>query len=158
MAGCLVLQAMSRINQISTLRPAGAAHRLHSLILDRHDKPFAWGIRDCCMWAADAVYAVTQRDLAHDIRGCYWSARQAIRFVQARGGMYAMVTTRMGNEIDVSDAIDGDVCLLLPRVHENIPGLGALGVLWRGSILAQGDKGLTVHRTDNASAWWGSNP
>jgi hypothetical protein len=159
MARCFVLQKMSRIDQISKLRPAGSAHRLHALILDRHDKPFVWGIRDCCLWAADAVYAVTQRDLAHDIRGCYWSARQAVRFVQARGGMYSMVTARMGDPIHMADAIDGDVCLLLPSQEQQpIPGLGALGVLWRGSILAQGDKGLTVHRTDNASAWWGANP
>ena len=150
---------MSRLHNISALRPAGAAHRLHALVLDRYDKPFAWGIRDCCLWAADAVYAVTLRDMACDIRGSYWSARQAARVLRDRGGLEAMVTQRMGAPINAADAIDGDVCLLLPtQEHQTIPGLGALGVLWRGSILAQGDKGLTVHRTDNAAAWWGANP
>lgn len=149
---------MSRINQISQLRPAGAAHRLHALVLERHDQPFAWGIRDCCLWAADAVFAVTQRDLAADIRGSYWSARQAARVVRDRGGLQALVTDRMGAPIALSDAIDGDVCLLVPEAQEHIPGLDALGVLWRGSILAQGDKGLCVHRTNMASAWWGANP
>ena len=149
---------MTRLAQISLLRPAGAAHRLHALVLDRHDKPFVWGIRDCCLWAADAAHAVTGRDMASDLRGCYWSARQAIHLVRDRGGMEAMVTARMGEPIDVSEAIDGDVCLLRPEVHECIPGLGALGVLWRGSILAQGDKGLAVHRINNATTWWGANP
>ena len=149
---------MSRINQISQLRPAGAAHRLHALVLERHDQPFAWGIRDCCLWAADAVFAVTQRDLAADIRGSYWSARQAARVVRDRGGLQALVTDRMGAPIALSDAIDGDVCLLAPEAHEFIPGLGALGVLWRGSILAQADKGLAVHRANCAAMWWGAQP
>ena len=143
---------------ISQLRPAGAAHRLHELVIERHDKPFAWGIRDCCLWAADAVHAVTRRDLASDVRGAYWSARQAARLVRDRGGMEAMVTERMGQPIDVSEAIDGDVCLLAPEAHEPIPGLGALGILWRGSILAQGDRGLSVMRTTCAHIWWGANP
>ena len=149
---------MSRLHQISQLRPAGAAHRLHALVLDRHDQPFAWGIRDCCLWAADAVHAATGRDLASDIRGSYWSARQAARVVRDRGGLESLVTDRMGAPIALADAIDGDVCLLVPEAHEYIPGLGALGVLWRGSILAQGDKGLCVHRTHEAAQWWGANP
>jgi len=149
---------MSRLHQISQLRPAGAAHRLHALVLDRHDQPFTWGIRDCCLWAADAVYAVTLRDLASDIRGTYWSARQAARVVRGRGGLTALVTERMGEPIEAAEAIDGDVCLLVPNVHEAIPGLGALGILWRGSILAQADKGLAVHRANCAAMWWGAQP
>ncbi len=149
---------MTRLHQISTLRPAGSAHRLHSLILDRHDKHFLWGIRDCCLWAADAVHAVTNRDLASDVRGSYWSARQAARVVRERGGLQEMVTQRMGQPIELSDAIDGDVCMLIPEAHEYIPGLGALGILWRGSILAQGEKGLAAHRTHEAAMWWGANP
>lgn len=149
---------MSRLHHISLLRPAGAAHRLHELVLDRHDKPFVWGIRDCCLWAADAVHAVTGRDMASDLRGSYWSARQAMRVVRDLGGLPALVTSRMGPPIDVDEAIDGDVCLLRPEVHEHVPGLGALGVLWRGSILAQGDRGLSVMRTPCAQVWWGANP
>ncbi len=149
---------MSRLHHISQLRPAGAAHRLHELVLERHDQPFAWGIRDCCLWAADAVHAVTGRDLASDLRGSYWSARQAVRVVRNAGGMVPMLTARLGEPIDEAEAIDGDVCLLLPEAHEHVPGLGALGVLWRGSILAQGDRGLSVMRTNCAQVWWGVSP
>ncbi|MEY5101221.1 MAG: hypothetical protein RJA36_3940 [Pseudomonadota bacterium] len=150
---------MSRLSHIATLRPAGAAHRLHALVLDRHDQPFAWGIRDCCLWAADAVYAVTLRDMASDIRGSYWSARQAARVLRDRGGLEAMVTQRMGEPINAAEAIDGDVCLLVPQAHETLPeGVGALGVLWRGSILAQAKRGLCVHRANCAQLWWGAQP
>lgn len=150
---------MSRLHNISALRPAGAAHRLHALVLDRYDKPFAWGIRDCCLWAADAVYAVTLRDMACDIRGSYWSARQAARVLRDRGGLEAMVTRRMGAPINVTEAIDGDVCLLVPQAHDRLAeAIGALGVLWRGSILAQGENGLAVHRVNCAQLWWGAQP
>ena len=149
---------MSRLHHISLLRPAGAAHRLHELVIERHDQPFAWGLRDCCLWAADAVHAVTRRDLASDVRGAYWSARQAARVLRDQGGLSSMVTSRMGAPIDVAEAIDGDVCLLLPEAQEYVPGLGALGILWRGSILAQGDRGLSVMRTSCAHTWWGANP
>jgi hypothetical protein len=36
-----------------------------------------------------------------------------------------------------------------------VPGLGALGVLWRGSILAQADRGLAVRPVSDAAAWYG---
>ncbi len=144
--------------RIAAHRPPGAAHRLHALVLQRHDQPFAWGLRDCCLWAADAVHACTGRDLAIDLRGGYFSARQAARVVQRLGGLPTLVTNRMGPPIDQADAIDGDVCLLVPTAHESLPGLGALGVLWRGSILAQADTGLAVRPLQDAACWWGARP
>ncbi len=146
---------MTRLHHIARLRQPGAAHRLHALVIERHDLPFAWGLRDCCMWAADAAYAATGRDLASDLRGTYWSARQAVRMVAAKGGMQAMLRTRLGYPIPSDQAIDGDICLLVASAQESVPGLGALGVLWRGSILAQADRGLAVRPVSDAAAWYG---
>lgn len=143
---------------LQRLRPPGAARRLHELVVQRHDQPFAWGIRDCCLWAADAVHATTGRDFASDVRGSYWSARQAARVVQQHGGLAAMVTLRMGQPIEQGEAIDGDVCLLEPAAHERTLGMGALGVLWRGAVLAQADRGLAVHRLHVATCWWRAAP
>lgn len=144
--------------RVAQLRPPGAAHRLHALVMDRHDQPFAWGFRDCCLWAADAALAATGHDPMADLRGSYFSARQAARLAQAHGGLQAMATARLGSPIAQADALDGDVCLLAPHAAEYLPGLGALAVLWRGSILAQADRGLAVRRLSDATCWWGVQP
>jgi len=143
---------------VHRLRPPGAAHRLHALVLDRHDQPFAWGFRDCCLWAADAVHAATGRDPAHDLRGAYFTARGALRIVQAAGSLPALADQRIGPRVAAAEAIDGDVCLLSPSVHDHTLGIGALGVLWRGGVLAQADRGLALHRVDVALQWWRATP
>lgn len=45
--------------------------RLMDFIRDTHGKAFAWGERDCALWACDAVLAFTGVDLAADLRGRY---------------------------------------------------------------------------------------
>ena len=42
--------------------------RLDALVRERRGQAFAWGARDCCLWGADVVLAVTGRekgDAAH---------------------------------------------------------------------------------------------
>ena len=57
--------------------------------------------------------------------------------------------------ISAALAIDGDVCLLLRDAHvRSLPELGALGVLWRGTVLVQGERGLDVKLADCAAQWW----
>lgn len=43
--------------------------RLCALIDARRSAPFQWGVRDCCLFGADGVAAMTGDDLAHDLRG-----------------------------------------------------------------------------------------
>lgn len=144
-----------RLARLATLRPPGAARRLRALVQARHAQPFAWGVRDCCLWAADAVLAVTGQDPAAGLRGTYASARQAVRIVRQGGGLQHLVGSRLAGRIDVADAIDGDVCLLAPHAAEVIPGLGALGVLWHGAVLAQAGTGLAPRPVEDAVCWWG---
>jgi hypothetical protein len=145
--------------RISDCRVPHAASRMQALLLERYAMPFAWGFRDCALFAADCVEAVTGRDPAADFRGAYLSALGALRIIRAHGGLAELAAARVGPAIEASSAIDGDVCLLLPHAHETpLPGLGALGVLWRGAIIAQGDSGLGVHRLAAADRWWRAKP
>ncbi len=41
-------------------RTPGWPRRLSDLVAERHGAAFAWGSRDCCLWAADAVLALTE--------------------------------------------------------------------------------------------------
>ena len=64
--------------------PHWATRELHTFLLERAHKPFAWGTNDCCVFAADAIQSFTGVDLAADFRGKYndeASAFQAIRTI-----------------------------------------------------------------------------
>lgn len=141
---------------IARLRPPGALARLRDTALRRATHPFAWGTSDCVTWAADAVWALTGRDPMADLRGAYFSARGAARVCIAHGGMPAMLDARLpAGRIAAAWAIDGDVCLLRADAHErSLPELGALGVLWRGSLVVQGAAGLVVDDVAMAAQWW----
>jgi len=46
-----------------------ATRELHDFLLARAETPFAWGTNDCCLFAADAIAAMTGVDIAVDFRG-----------------------------------------------------------------------------------------
>jgi hypothetical protein len=54
------------------------------LVAERRHLEFRWGERDCCLWAADAVRAMTGRDFAADLRG-YSSQFGALRALRRAG-------------------------------------------------------------------------
>lgn len=58
--------------------------RLSAFIADRRDDPFAWGSRDCCLFAADAVEAMTGADFAVRFRG-YSTKFGALRALRRAG-------------------------------------------------------------------------
>lgn len=64
--------------------------RLASLIDERRHAPFAWGLQDCALFAADAVLALTGDDPAKNFRG-YDDEREALRIVKGAGGMRGLV-------------------------------------------------------------------
>lgn len=44
---------------------------LHTFLLERANSPFVWGVRDCSLFCADAIYAMTGTDIAADFRAQY---------------------------------------------------------------------------------------
>ncbi len=83
--------------------------RLAEFVQSRRDTPFSWGGNDCCLFAADAVQAVTGTDPAADLRGTYAAALDAARLVEELGGIEAIAAARLGDEIPVLLARRGDV-------------------------------------------------
>lgn len=74
-------------------------------------RPFAWGVQDCCLWAADWVLAATGRDPAAGWRGRYLTALGAARLVTRRGGFEAHVAACLADVglAETSDPGPGDV-------------------------------------------------
>jgi hypothetical protein len=110
-------------------------------------EPFAWGGHDCCLFASDAVQALTGHDPAADLRG-YRTEREALRIIQAQGGLRAIAQARAGAEVPVLAAQVGDVGLL------PLDGRDTLAVCGGAHWLAPGALGLAALPLDAAVAAW----
>lgn len=81
-------------------RRADGAERFGALLAARWGMPFAWGRHDCCLWAADAVLALTGHDPAAAWRGRYDDAAGAGRLVRRLGGVCAIAQRALGDPIE----------------------------------------------------------
>ena len=122
--------------------------RFAALCLARQHQPFAWGSHDCCLWAADAVQALTGLDFAAEHRGLYADAEGAARLLHRLGGVGSIAAAVLGAPVPVSRATVGDVLLLQQD------GRKALGVCNGSAALAAGPQGLAVLGMDTALAAW----
>lgn len=110
--------------------------RLEALMAERLAAPFEWGVRDCCLWAADVVLAVTGHDPAADLRGTYSSADGAPAIIKRLRGIPAACADRLGPEVLPALAQVGDVGLFEEAGHP------ALAAYTGGCWMAQGPAGL----------------
>lgn len=123
--------------------------RLAALFAARLAQPFEWGVHDCCLFAADAVLAVTGHDPAADLRGTYSSELGAQRVLRRWGGVAGVAIARAGRVVPVALAQPGDVGLSL---HD--PARPALAV-WGGSAWhAAAPLGLVVVPPDAVVRAW----
>lgn len=60
--------------------------RLADFIESRRAEPFAWGMNDCCLFACDAVLAMTGVDAAAAYRGRYKTQRGAYALLRRIDG------------------------------------------------------------------------
>lgn len=106
--------------------------------------PFEWGARDCCLFAADAVRAMTGEDYAAEFRGRYRSARSAQQVLAAFGGVSGIVERTGFEEIAPLMAQRGDVVLVNTEAGD---ALGVVGM--DGRVVCQGPDGLTFLNPDS---------
>lgn len=113
------------------------------------EKPFAWGKRDCCLFAADAVLCITGVDHAKKFRGRYTTARGAAKVIAKHGGLEELVNKTGFEPIAPLMAQRGDVVLI------DTPLGVALGVIdLRSEIVGQGPDGLTRYKATDARRAW----
>jgi len=109
--------------------------------------PFEWGKNDCCLFAADAIKAMTDADPAEPLRG-YAGARAAQRLVDEAGGLEQFVSQFLGEPVSPLMAGVGDVVLL-----EN-EGRDLLGICNGTNVIGAGERGMAVLGMDLARAAW----
>jgi hypothetical protein len=129
------------------MRRSDWQQRFADFFAERRSMPFAWGSNDCCLFAADAVLAMTDVDHAQDLRG-YTSALQARRLIEDRGGLAQIATEALGPPVAVVFAAVGDVVLMQNE------GRDLLAICNGGVALAPGQNGIAVLGMDAALAAW----
>lgn len=123
--------------------------RLHEAVeAQRHDQ-FAWGERDCALFAADCVLAMTGTDPAKGFRGRYKTSQGAALALKRAGHMtLADMASSVLTGIPVALASTGDVA-----AWEDDGNL-VLGVFIGERVMGRMTHGLgTVDRSVVTMAW-----
>ncbi|WP_291015024.1 hypothetical protein [Hydrogenophaga sp.] len=122
--------------------------RFAVLCMERKVVPFEWGKNDCCLWAADAVLAITGKDFAEGLRGTYATTAEAARMLARVGGVRQLATDVLGDPVSPLHAAVGDVVLFEDAGRE------LLAVCNGGTALAVAESGLEPLPMSAALAAW----
>jgi hypothetical protein len=115
---------------------------------ERAAMPFAWGANDCCLFAADAVLAMTGVDHGAQLRGTYSTALGAARVLEEHGGVAGLATAALGAALPPALAGVGDVVLV------ETGGRDALAICNGTSVIGAGESGLVSFGIGAAKAAW----
>ena len=125
--------------------------RLHEYIDLVQNEPFAWGVFDCCLFAADAVRVITGFDGAASLRGRYSTEAEAVALLAAEdGGLYGYVCNVLGAEKPALAAQRGDVVMLA----ETDIRMAALGICLGARAAFTGPRGLSMIPLDQCVCSW----
>lgn len=113
----------------------------------RASMPFDWGSNDCCTFTADAVRAITGRDVRRAFP-IYSGEVGALRAIAEGGGLQRLVTQILGEPVSSKMAAVGDVVLVLNAERE------MLGICNGTSVIASGVEGMTLVSMETALAAW----
>ena len=131
--------------------------RLRRFLEDRKRTPFAWGRNDCCLFAADAVLAITGTDAAAAWRG-YRTARGAATRLDRHGGVAGLMREAAAAhgwaEILPAFARRGDVVLLVhPAPRHAVDALGIVDLSGRRAAVPDADGLAAVPLIQAVTAW-----
>jgi hypothetical protein len=115
---------------------------------ERAAMPFAWGANDCCLFAADAVLALTGTDPAAQLRGTYSTALGAMRVLKEHWGVAGLATNVLGASMPPALAGVGDVVLIETGDYH------ALAICNGTSVIGAGERGIVGYGIGAAKAAW----
>ena len=106
------------------------ATRLDKFIQERSEEPFKRGKHDCCMFACDAVRAMTGSDPGRWFRRRYSNRKEAVRVLRLFAGTLENVVEKIAEwdkyeEVPIFKAQRGDIVLMKMPNYENY----ALGIV-----------------------------
>lgn len=113
----------------------------------RASMPFAWGVNDCCSFAAAGVEAVTGRNPMAGA-AVYDTESAAARLILRAGGLRSLAIQFLGEPVPPAFAAVGDVVLVMNAGRE------MLGICNGVNVVAPGSLGMVALGMDAALAAW----
>lgn len=115
--------------------------RLHDFLVDHADVQFGWGAKDCALFGADAVFALTGVDHGAAFRGKYDDAAGAAQALKTFGGGTILRTfDQFLPRVRAAFAQRGDLAMIGGR------GItGSVGLIIGSDAVFVTDLGLTRH-------------
>lgn len=127
--------------------------RLHSRIELYGRMPFVWGKFDCCLFVADCVWALTQKNPSLPWRGAYSDEAGAQAIINAAGGVAALAEKALAG-IGVTERISptfgqrGDPCVFMREGRET------MGIIYGAQMIAKAPEGLARLPIDPSALCW----
>lgn len=114
--------------------------------------PFAYGLHDCCTFAAYCVDAMCEGSRIGELmrqRHPYKDEEDAYEYIETQGGLTGLVSQYLGAPMENTlFATVGDVCV----VHDDVKEV--VGVIIGHNIVAPGSRGLrSMPLRDLIAAW-----
>ena len=131
-------------------------HAQLAQFLDRRKSPFAWGVNDCCLFAADWVLRRTGVDPAEALRGRYDSESGAQALLRRKGGLARVVSACLGQQPlhEPLRATTGDIVMLDgPTLGRRLPPL-VLGIVSDRRVIVMTPSGLRHEPVTCIRAAW----
>jgi hypothetical protein len=85
------------------------AARLFDVIAAHDTRPFAWGVDDCCLFAARAIDAMTDRTLEARLGDLYQDEVSARALIERHGSLVEAITAILGETPQAVRAMRGDL-------------------------------------------------
>jgi len=124
-----------------------APSRMFAVIAEHKNRAFAWGVNDCCLFAARVRDAMTDSDYEAQISAAYSDEASALALIAQHGGLEGVVTHYLG-ESSVERATRGDVVLFDGGTGD------MLGICVGAHIVAMGESGLRqIPRAEIKKVW-----
>lgn len=121
--------------------------QLWQQVNDHADAPFAWGLNDCCLFAARAIDAMTDSDLELELASQYSDEETALAYIASHGSLEAAVTSHLGEPAE-GRALRGDVVMC---ANDGNP---CVGVCVGSTVACMGQAGLVfLPRQDITKRW-----
>ena len=120
---------------------------LNDFIQSRMDTPFQWGTNDCCMFAGDAVEAITGVDVMAPFRGKYTTEDES-KEVLAGKRVKTLVTKILGKPVHWSRLQRGDIAMFEQETGKT------LGVCIGDSLATPSEFGLRFTKLDKSLFGW----
>jgi hypothetical protein len=118
-------------------------------VIDAHqDSEFAWGVNDCCLFAARVVDAMCGTKHEKTLAEKYNDEASALAYIEESGGIAAAVDTFIGPHKTQGRPARGDVVL----IHYN--DRDALGICVGGEIAVQNTDGVAYIPRSAALKYW----